>query len=110
MQTMIYSYPLGDAIEIQADPFSYVGLSQGNELISSGTVEESGFVVLVFDPINDVTNLDITITGQNKIPHFNEIFVASPDGAFTSLSSQSCLLYTSPSPRDRTSCRMPSSA
>ena len=45
--------------------------------------------MLIFDPINDVTNLDITITGQNKIPHFNEIFVASPDGAFTSISSQS---------------------
>ena len=81
--------PIGsEAIEIQADPFSYVGLSQSNELISSGTVDESGFVVLIFDPINDVTNLDITITGQNKIPHFNEIFVASPDGAFTSISSQ----------------------
>ena len=80
--------PVGsEAIEIQAEPFSYVGLSQSNNLISSGTVGESGFLVLVFEPIANPGTLDITITAQNKIPYFGEIFVASPDGAYTIINS-----------------------
>jgi len=80
--------PVGsEAIEIQAEPFSYVGLSQNNNLISSGTVGESGFLVLVFEPISNPGTLDITITAQNKIPYFGEIFVASPDGAYTIINS-----------------------
>ncbi len=76
-----------EAIEIQAEPFSYVGLSQNNFLISSGTVNESGFLVLVFEAINNPGILDIIITGQNKIPYFGEIFVASPDGAYVTINS-----------------------
>ena len=82
--------PIGsEAIEIQADPFSYVGLSQNNILISSGTVDESGFVVLIFNPLDNPGTIDITITGQNKIPYFGEIFIASPDGPYTTVSSNS---------------------
>ena len=80
--------PVGsEAIEIQAEPFSYIGLSQNNFLISSGTVDESGFLVLVFEAINNPGILDIIITGQNKIPYFGEIFIASPDGAYTTINS-----------------------
>ena len=80
--------PVGsEAIEIQADPYSYVGLSQNNNLIGSGTIDDSGFLVLVFDPLDTPGTLDITITGQNKIPYFGEIFVASPDGAYTTINS-----------------------
>ena len=80
--------PIGtEAIEIEADPFSYVGLSQNGNLLSGGTVNESGFIVLVFNSISDPGTIDITVTGQNKIPYFNEIFVASPDGAYTTISS-----------------------
>ena len=81
--------PIGsEAIEIQAEPFSYIGLSQDNNLISSGTVDNSGFLVLVFDPLDTPGTLDITVTAQNKIPYFGEIFVASPDGAYTSIGSE----------------------
>ena len=80
--------PIGtEAIEIQAEAHSYVGLSQDGNLISGGTVDESGFAVLVFDPINDAGTIDLTITGQNKIPYYSEIFVASPDGAYTTVNS-----------------------
>ena len=80
--------PIGtEAIEIQANPHSYVGLSQNGNLISSGTVDESGFVVLVFNALDNAGTLDITVTAQNKIPYFAEIFVASPDGAYTTINS-----------------------
>ena len=80
--------PIGsEAIEIQADPFSYVGLSHNGNLISSGTVEESGFLVLVFDPISEPGTLDLVITAQNTQPYFNEIFVASPDGSYITVNN-----------------------
>ena len=80
--------PIGaEAIEIQAEPFSYAGLTQNGELISSGLVGESGFVVLVFNPINDAGVLDLTITAQNTQPFFGEIIVSSPDGAFVTVNN-----------------------
>jgi len=80
--------PIGaEAIEIQANPFSYAGLTQNGELISSGLVGESGFLVLVFDSINDASILDLTITAQNTQPFFGEIIVSSPDGAFVTVNN-----------------------
>ena len=78
--------PIGsEALEIQAEPFSYVGLSKDGELLSSGVVEESGFVVLVFDPISEPGTLELTVTGQNLQPYFGEIFASSPDGAYVTV-------------------------
>ena len=34
-------------------------------MLSSGTVDESGYVVLVFDPIAEPGTLDLVITSQN---------------------------------------------
>ena len=80
--------PVGaEAIEIQANPFSYVGLTQNGELLSAGTVDNSGFLVLVFNSINDPGTLTLTVTGQNTIPYIGEIFVASPDGAYTTVNN-----------------------
>ena len=78
--------PIGsEALEIQAEPFSYVGLSQNGELISSGMVEESGYIVLVFDPISEPGTLELTVTGQNLQPYYGEIFASSPDGAYVTV-------------------------
>ena len=80
--------PIGsEAIEIQAEPFSYVGLSQNNNLLSSGFVDESGFLVLVFDPLNEPGEIDIVVTGQNKEPYFNNIYVSSPDGEYVTVNN-----------------------
>ena len=78
--------PVGsEAIEIQANVNSYVGLSQNGNLISSGTVDNSGYIVLVFNPISESGTLDLVITAQNTEPYFDEIFVASPDGAYVTV-------------------------
>ena len=80
--------PIGsEAIEIQAEPFSYVGLTQNGEFLSGGLVGETGFLVLVFDPINDAGILDLTVTAQNTQPFFGEIIVSSPNGAFLTINN-----------------------
>ena len=65
----------------------------------------------VFDHMHDTFARDINIFQRE-----NEIFVAT-NGTYNALYARikntpttSCLLYTSPSPRDRTRSRMPSSA
>ena len=78
--------PIGsEAIEIQAQPYSYAGLTQNGEFIAGGLVGSSGYAVLVFDPINDAGILDLTITAQNTQPYFGEIIVSSPNGAFVTV-------------------------
>ena len=80
--------PIGsEAIEIQAQPYSYAGLTQNGEFIAGGLVGSSGYAVLVFDPINDAGILDLTVTAQNTQPFFGEIIVSSPDGAFVTVNN-----------------------
>ena len=81
--------PVGtDAIEIQADPLSYVGVTQDGNLLGSGTVDEDGFLVLIFNsPITQPGMIDIVVTAQNKVPYEAEILIASPDGAFVTVNN-----------------------
>ena len=81
--------PIGvDALEIQAEPHSYVGISQNGMFLGSGTVNESGFVVVVFDnPVSDPGMLDVIVTAQNRQPYFGEVLVASPDGAYVTVTN-----------------------
>ena len=81
--------PIGvEAIEIEGDPHSYIGISQDGTLYGSGTIDESGFAVIVFDnPVNDPGMLDIVVTAQNKEPYFGEILVASPDGPYITVTN-----------------------
>ena len=80
--------PMGlSEFTITADPYSYVGVSKDGILHGSGFIGESGSINLVIDPIYTPGEVLVIITGQNKIPYFGEIFVASPDGAYTIINS-----------------------
>ena len=57
----------------------------------------------------EIDNFD----SQSDVAVFNTIFMdmySKQKNIMNVYGAKSCLLYTSPSPRDRTSCRMPSSA
>ena len=67
-----------------------------------------------FDVFDDVKNFTVTAdTGQSlggiNLAYDNQ-FRSFSNLGWTGVSSLTCLLYTSPSPRDRTRSRMPSSA
>ena len=79
-----------EALLAQIKPFNYkVNL---NTRVESIKKEKDNWIV---NTINDLSFLT------------KNIFIAAGAGSFE---SRSCLLYTSPSPRDRTRSRMPSSA
>ena len=68
-------------------------------------------------PILEVNNISLTFGGVKAITDtsFNVLehevrAIIGPNGAGKSSMLNCCLLYTSPSPRDRTRSRMPSSA
>ena len=57
----------------------------------------------------DVTTGECLQTLEGHVEEVNSVSF-SPDGRKVASGSNDCLLYTSPSPRDRTRSRMPSSA
>ena len=80
--TMIGGYNVNSLIEI---------LKNKNNLLAKEAAKVLKNIILVYDAANDIFDLS-----QNNI-YAQEVV-------------NSCLLYTSPSPRDRTRSRMPSSA
>ena len=65
---------------------------------------------LVPDRASSVTD-ELCIPRRNLPPRYVEPYCEDlPSEASEFISHQTCLLYTSPSPRDRTRSRMPSSA
>ena len=72
--------------------------------------EQAGYDVLVSD-VRDgyVIKLHRIIISTNE-PEVAKLLTTSPRLAATTNNLKVCLLYTSPSPRDRTRSRMPSSA
>ena len=90
----------GDAETTVLDPITIVGLrpvAEEDATVSVSVLEQSDLAVrdapLIADQLRAVPGLGV-----------------SRNGASGGLTQVRCLLYTSPSPRDRTRSRMPSSA
>ena len=74
--------------------------------IGIGNIVEQ-VVVLANDVIKDENNVE----QENKgVQFLQELYQSRDIWKQTSYNTRGCLLYTSPSPRDRTRSRMPSSA
>ena len=61
-------------------------------------------VAHIVEGVSNLTNLEFTSSTQKQAQNFQKLILAM------SKDMRVCLLYTSPSPRDRTRSRMPSSA
>ena len=75
--------------------FALVGCSAGSKADSAAPKDYSQ---IIHDARTDEDN------------EYDMIFTRGKDGKFTAIDGYSCLLYTSPSPRDGLLSRMPSSA
>jgi len=69
-------------ITVDADPYSYVGITVGGVLHGAGFVDETGTVEIELDPFTQPDIADIVITGQNKQPYVSTIQLFTPDGAY----------------------------
>ena len=104
-QTMTYkrfnSLPREEALEILGDRI------QNNLEVTNKTIQfcaENNYVYRVSSDIFPLITYDEANVSLEDLPNYDEI-----QDAFDNL-SETCLLYTSPSPRDRQKSRMPSSA
>ena len=89
---------IADAVNVIGD-FVWIDADQDG-VHDVGELPLAGVIVELIDPVSGVV-LATTVTDVNGFYEFTQL----PDGQY-----QVCLLYTSPSPRDRTRSRMPSSA
>ncbi len=69
-------------ITVDADPYSYVGISVNGVLHGAGFVDHTGSVEIDLVPFTQPDIADIVITGQNKQPYVSTIQLFTPDGAY----------------------------
>ncbi len=84
------SYPesifLGQtAMTIQAEAYSYVGLSMDGNLVAGGLVGSSGSLTLEFEPIANPGVADLVITRQNHQPVMGTVEVIPNEGPYVVL-------------------------
>lgn len=65
---------------IQAEPYSYVGLTKNGVLLDARYAEYDGLAVLQFQELSDTGKLDLVITKQNRQPFIDSIrIISSPE-------------------------------
>ena len=96
------------------EPFfpDQVRMEEGRKVISYGT-SSYGYDIRCADEFKVFTNINSTIVDPKNFDSNSFVDIKSdvciiPPNSFAL--ARTCLLYTSPSPRDRTRSRMPSSA
>ncbi len=70
---------------VNAEPYTYVAISQGNILYGAALADASGVAVVSLNPITTPGYAQIVITGQNWQPYFGSVMVASPTGPYVLL-------------------------
>ncbi len=71
-----------DTYQVSADPGSYVGISKDGVLLGSALVGESGSVDVNITPITSSGNVDIVVTGRQKIPYITQVPATVLDGPY----------------------------
>ena len=97
------AYPFGSQEIVQSQPGQFVQL----EVNLAGQLTTSTHAVLLSEDGESVTVLTKSEIALGGFPYLERVRSKLRTGWFK---AQFCLLYTSPSPRDRTRSRMPSSA
>ena len=90
----VFLSPGSTEITINAEPFSYVGLTKNNQLIGSGSVNEFGIGNISLTNTNEPGEIIITVTAQNLQPYFGTIILSTPDGPYVSVNNVSVNLGT----------------
>ncbi|MFZ5434213.1 MAG: C25 family cysteine peptidase [Calditrichota bacterium] len=75
------------SLTVNADPYSYVGLSYSGELIAAGLVGETGSLALTFDPFTTPGDADLVITRQNRIPAISTVQIIPNAGPFLNVTA-----------------------
>ena len=93
-----------------------VGIDLGTTYSAIARIDDEGNAVVLNNADGRPITPSVVLLDEQRVvvgPSFQRISVASPTSIIEAIKREmgnNCLLYTSPSPRDRTRSRMPSSA
>jgi len=73
---------------VTAEPYAYVAISKDGVLYGSALADEFGVAIVALDPITVPGDAQIIVTAQNKQPFIGSVVVASPDGPYIMLQTQ----------------------
>jgi hypothetical protein len=73
---------------INTDPYAYVAISKEGVLYGSALADEDGIAVVTLDPITVPGDAQVIVTAQNKQPYIGSVIVASPEGPYILLQTQ----------------------
>ena len=85
----VFLSPGSSQITINAEPYSYVGISKDNELIGSGIISQFGTANIDLVNTNEPGEIDIIVTGQDLQPYLGTIILSAPDGAYVTVNNVS---------------------
>ena len=75
--------PLGtNSINISAEQHTYIAINQGGVLLDASYTDESGNVILNFDPLDSMIPLEIVASKQNKQVYIQDVNIMSADEPF----------------------------
>ena len=74
---------------VNTDPYAYVAISKEGILYGSGIADADGVAEVMLAPISVPGEADIVITAQNRQPYMGTVLVASPEGPYVLMHSQS---------------------
>ena len=75
--------PLGsNSVNISSEQHTYVAINQGGVLLDASYTDESGNVILNFDPLDSMIPLEIIASKQNKQVYIQDINIMSADEPF----------------------------
>ena len=110
---LMTSYVVGQALKVEKIKLTDM-VTIGKDAWATGNPALRGSSLMFLKPGDTVSveelNKGVIIQSGNDASIALADFVAGSQDSFVSLMNNYCLLYTSPSPRDRQKSRMPSSA
>ena len=75
------------SLSFSAEQYTYVAISQNGILLDASYTDETGNIVLSFDPLNTMTALEVVATKHNKQPYMGTINILGSDTPYVTCSS-----------------------
>jgi hypothetical protein len=76
-----------NAVQIYAEPYSYVAVSMNNVLYGAGLIDQTGFIDLAIEPFTAPGNAQIVVTRSNRRPMIQAIQVIPLAGPYLMVDS-----------------------
>lgn len=82
VQLPAFLLPTANTISIQTEPYAYIAVNNGGQLLGAGLADSSGNAVFSIVPVMQPGQVEVVGTAQNRRPFISNLPVVSPTGAY----------------------------